>query len=221
MMTRTWSWTWKVMLLVLFAFVLLSGMMMSLPTAVAQEIRPTPTCDPSVFCPTAVPVPSTPTPVPNTSNNNNDNNNGSIRGTLTEDRNRNGTCEAGEPPVPNVPIQFVSNDGRTTLYLQSGADGTYGLVAVGYGTWRVRAEPPAPWVVLSTNPQNVFVGSTNPVVTGINFCLSPTAPGNRPGDVVLLPTAGAAANNLPFIITFLTGFLFLLIGSFVQVQRKK
>ncbi|MCA9979933.1 MAG: hypothetical protein KDD89_03855, partial [Anaerolineales bacterium] len=78
---------------------------------------------------------------------------GSIRGTVYLDRNADGVCGAdqGDPIQAGVPIEFVSNDGGFTTYLQSGDNGTYGLVAAGLGTWQVSARPNAnDFIVTST-----------------------------------------------------------------------
>lgn len=170
--------------------------------ALAQ--RPTPTTiptEPTVSAtpaPTAVPASDTPA-------------NGSIRGTVYQDTNQNGQCGSGDPVVADIPIQFVSNDGETVLFLQSGSDGTFGLVAAGYGTWQVSAQPPAPWRVTSTTPQPAFLDNDNRVVQGVDFCVTNTAV-TATSSLVLLPTAGAQANNAIFIWATLTGALLILAG---------
>ena len=66
---------------------------------------------------------------------------GSIRGTVYHDQNADGACVGtGEPGLAGVPLSFVSDDGGTVSLL-SGTDGSYGLVAVGFGRWRVSAMP--------------------------------------------------------------------------------
>ena len=176
-------------------------------TAVGQEIRPTPTCSPE-GCPTPGPV-NTPAPPQAAAS---DEANGSIRGMVYEDKNRDGRCDSGEPTLAGIPLQFVSNDGGTTLFLQSGENGTYGLVAAGYGTWQVSANPPAPWLVRAPNPRAVFLGSEEPVATGINFCLTTNTAVSNPSNIILLPTAGASASNTLFLAALLLGTSFILAG---------
>jgi hypothetical protein len=99
---------------------------------------------------------------------------GSIRGTVYEDLNADGRCVGtGEPALAGVTIQFVSNDGNATVYLYSGDNGTYGLVAAGLGTWTVTAQPPAGHVVTSKNPLQVFLGpeEDQQLVLGVDFCV--------------------------------------------------
>lgn len=99
---------------------------------------------------------------------------GSIRGTVYEDLNADGRCVGtGEPALAGVTIQFVSNDGNATVYLYSGNNGTYGLVAAGLGTWTVTAQPPAGHVVTSKNPLQVFLGveEDKQLVLGADFCI--------------------------------------------------
>lgn len=116
--------------------------------------------------------------------------NGSIRGTVYEDLNGDGLCvDKGEPVLVGVPIKFVANDGKTTLHLQSGENGTYGLVAAGFGTWTVTAEPNNEWVVTSDNPLEVFLGSEQSLVLGVDFCVAKV--GTVPPQTVL-PESGAA-----------------------------
>ena len=185
----------------------------------AQEIRPTPTNEGGEATPppgaTATPIPPTAVPPtatpatgtsPTTAGPQND---GSIRGTLYEDANGDGKCGSGDPILTGIPIQFVSNDGQTTVYLQSGADGTYGLVGAGYGTWQVSADPPAPWVVTSAKTVQAFVGSEQKVALNINFCLANIENIRRS---VVLPVSGTAASNAPFFIAAVVGLGLLFVG---------
>jgi hypothetical protein len=67
---------------------------------------------------------------------------GAIRGTVYSDTNSDGVCVGtGEPVLAGVPIQLVTADGQTVVNLESGSDGTYGMVAAGFGTWNVTALP--------------------------------------------------------------------------------
>lgn len=177
----------------------------------AQEIRPTPTNEGGGAATpppgeTVTPIPPTATPVPSTGASPAD---GSIRGTLYEDKNGDGQCGASDPILAGIPIQFVSNDGQTTVYLQSGDNGTYGLVGAGYGTWQVSADPPAPWVVTSAKTVQAFIGSEQKVALNINFCLANIE--NIRSNVVL-PVSGTAASNAPFFIAAVVGLGLLFVG---------
>ncbi len=185
--------------LVLFALLLTTHP--AVPVA-AQEVRPTPTNVPTATGPT---TPGTTTAA-----------DGSIRGTLYEDTNADGKCGAGDPLLTGIPIQFVSNDGQTTLYLQSGADGTYGLVAAGYGTWQVTADPPAPWVVTSEKTIRAFVGSEQRVALNVNFCLSTI---EKVQTNVVLPRAGSADNPVWFVLAAVAGLALLGAGSAVRREQ--
>lgn len=182
-------------------FVLLLTTHQAVPVA-AQEIRPTPT---------NVPAPAGPSTPSTTAAD------GSIRGTLYEDTNADGKCGAGDPILAGIPIQFVSDDARTTLYLQSGENGTYGLVAAGYGTWQVTADPPAPWVVTSDKTIRTFIGSEQKLALNINFCLSTI---QKVQTNVVLPRAGAADSPVWFVLAAVLGFALFLAGSAVRGYQK-
>lgn len=157
--------------------------------------------------------------------------NGSIRGTVYLDQNGDGVCVGtGEPTHPGVPIEFVSNDGNWTTYLQTGDDGTYGLVAAAYGTWQVSARPNAnDFAVTSTPTLSVFISESEPTSLGNDFCILPldgsatggtgtgggiasftpntsTAPANT-----LLPESGASADMT--LLSVILGFGMLLVAS--------
>lgn len=144
--------------------------------------------------------------------------NGSIRGTVYQDLNGDGLCvDTGEPTLAGTPIKFVSNDGKTTLYLQSGENGTYGLVAAGYGTWTVAAEPNNEWVVTSLNPIQVFLGSEQLLVLGVDFCLAKV--GTVPPQVVL-PESGAAI--APVLLAAMTAGAGLAVtGIGLEIRRRR
>jgi hypothetical protein len=144
--------------------------------------------------------------------------NGSIRGTVYEDLNADGKCvDTGEPVLVGTPIKFVSNDGKTTLYLQSGDNGTYGLVAAGYGTWTVGADPNNEWVVTSPNPVEVFLGSEQLLVLGVDFCVAKV--GTVPPQTVL-PESGAAI--APILLAAITvGGGMIVTGIGLEVRRRR
>jgi len=73
--------------------------------------------------------------------------------------------------VPGITIRFTAGD--TQLTLQSGANGTYGLIPVTADDWQVQVQPdPVQWLVTSTNPLDVKVTTgTGATQTGVDFCL--------------------------------------------------
>ncbi|HSH05828.1 MAG TPA: hypothetical protein VLL52_25145 [Anaerolineae bacterium] len=180
----------------LVAFIFLFALLFaSVHTSYAQTPRPTPTN------------------VSNQATQEEDTNNGSIRGTVYWDQNNNGICQGtGEPVLAGIPIEFVSDDGKTTLYLQSGENGTYGLVAAGYGTWKVSARPDSNYVVTSEPTLEAFVGSNQLLVLNIDFCLRKV--GGSGGAPVLLPVSGASSAGLTLFVTllFFAGFALLSFG---------
>ena len=135
----------------------------------------------------------TPTNMPTTGSENSYNG-GSIRGTIYNDTNGDGKCsDTGEPVLVGVPIEFISNDGQTILYLQSGSDGTYGLVAAGFGTWQVSAKPPANYAVTSAKTLSVFISEEQQLSLGNNFCLRQASGSTIIPVPVVLPQSGAPA----------------------------
>jgi hypothetical protein len=140
---------------------------------------------------------------------------GSIRGTIYEDKNGDGKCvNTGDPILAGIPINFVSDDGQTTVRLYSGDNGTYGLVAAGLGTWDVTADPPAPWVVTSRKTMQAFLGENQRLVLGVDFCLSKV--GTRPP---ALPAAGAAISPL-FAAATLVGLGLMGLGAGIEIRRR-
>lgn len=158
----------------------------------AQEPRPTPTNEPP--------------PVEEGS----EDVRGSIRGNVRLDANGDGVC-IGEAAQPGIPIEFVSNDGETSVFLQSGADGSYGLVAAGLGTWQVTARPGAEFVVTSQNPRSAFIGEDQRLALGIDFCV---AKAGTVAPVTVLPAAGASPGaGLLVLALVLAGTLLLAAGA--------
>lgn len=187
-------------------------MMLSLMAGVvrAQEGNPRPT-------PTNIPPESNDTPSVETEADD-DVTRGSIRGTVYDDKNADGSC-ANDPILAGVPIKFVSNDQQWTGYLQSGENGTYGLVAAGLGTWTVTAEPGAGMIVTSKNPLQVFIGEANRLALGVDFCVAKGTKTTGTGTVIL-PTAGAAVAP-SFIISGLSGLGLIVLGFGMEVRRRR
>ena len=162
---------------------------------------------------------------------------GSIRGTVYNDLNGDGSC-ATEPALGGVPIKFVSDRGDTTVFLQSGENGTYGLVAAGLGTWTVTAEPGAGWIVTSKNPVQAFIGEESNLVLGVNFCVAEGSTTDNTGSdndgsgnsgsgqprpnprSVIMPTAGASVAPA-LVTTGATGIALFLAGAGIEFNRRR
>ncbi|MCL4869393.1 MAG: hypothetical protein KJ063_10510 [Anaerolineae bacterium] len=185
------------------------------PTSEGSE---TPTHTPTVAPATNTPPPpSPPTGEPPPSSGGGGQNIGSIRGTIYEDKNNDGRCVGqNEPPLSGIVIRFISNDGQTTVFLESGGDGSYGLVAAGLGTWQVSAIPPAGYSVSSAAVHSVFLDQTQPVAVGVDFCIRRGAIA-APGPAVL-PASGAVVAPAILFLTF-TGLVFILVGVVMQRPR--
>ncbi|MDA0244360.1 MAG: hypothetical protein OT477_13160 [Chloroflexi bacterium] len=147
---------------------------------------------------------------------------GSIRGTVYLDANGDGQCVGtGEATHPGVPIEFVSDDGKWSTYLQTGDNGTYGLVAAAYGTWTVSARPnPNDFVVTSKPTLSVFIGSEQPLALNVNFCIQTKGgPIQNQPTTTYLPTSGVAAQHGGLVVAGLLGLL--LIGGGTAVAKRR
>lgn len=161
---------------------------------------------------------------------------GSIRGTVYEDTNADGMCVGtGEPTVQGVPIDILSPGGQNDLVLESGEDGTYGMVAAGLGTWTVGIDQASGWVVTSNNYIEIFLNEEQPGVEGVDFCVvrpgtatpqantpTPTStplPGTTPPAVVL-PETGAPAAPL-LLAALAVGAGFILAGLGFEWHRRR
>lgn len=139
---------------------------------------------------------------------------GSIRGTVYRDSNNDGLCVGtGETGLAGVPIRF--SNGATQLYLQSGGDGTFGLVASGLGAWTVAAEPSADQgVVTSAQSRSVTLTEENATATGVDFCV-----GTARSSSVVLPQSGAPA--MPGLwIAAIAGVLFVGAGLVLALRQR-
>ena len=150
-------------------------------------------------------------------------NRGSIRGTVYEDRNADGKCVGtGEPGLPGVTIEFVSTDGEAVVYLGSGDDGTYGLVAAGLGTWTVTAKAPEGWTVTSQNPIEAFLDTDRNLLLGVDFCVVRVTAiaGDGVTGVVVLPESGAAASPA-LIAALISGSSLMVAGAGLEWRRRR
>ena len=137
---------------------------------------------------------------------------GSIRGTVYRDSNNDGNCGGtGEPALAGIPIRFQSGD--TVVYLQSGANGTYGLVAAGLGTWNVTAEPSASQgVVTSAKTVQAVLTEEQQLVLGVDFCI-----GTADAGPAVLPVSGAPARP-GLWLDALAGLAFVAAGAALHVR---
>jgi hypothetical protein len=157
----------------------------------------------------------TPTDVALTTEQQEDGASGSIRGTVYRDANNDGLCVGtGESGLGGVPIRF--SNGSSQLYLQSGVDGTFGLVASGLGTWTVTAEPSADQgVVTSAASRTVELTEDNPLATGVDFCI-----GTARASSVVLPESGAPARPILWI-ALVAGVLLAGAGLFMLMRERR
>ena len=140
--------------------------------------------------------------------------NGSIRGTVYEDLNRDGLCVGtGEPTLAGIPIEFSA--GSQPLFLQSGADGTYGLVAAALTNWTVTAVPPDGYTVTSANPRQVELTASEQLAQGVDFCV---ARGTGTSGTTLPQSGGPVAPLVGFIAA--AGIGLALLGAGLQRRRR-
>ena len=144
---------------------------------------------------------------------------GSIRGTVYEDRNADGVCVGtGEPTLAGINVQFESDVAGSTVHLQSGPDGSYGLVAVGVGTWTVTAVPLTGFSVSSTNPLVAHLSAEQPESTGLDFCIIKGS-GTGAGSVVL-PESGASIAP-PLVAAAVAGISLVAAGAAIEIRRRR
>jgi len=162
--------------------------------------------------------------------------NGSIRGAVYQDVNGDGKCVntgvPGEGPVKDVNLEFMNTGGDWKVNLYSGENGTFGLVAAGFGYWRVTAQPNSDWFVTSQNPVYVAIDQDKTVALDVNFCVSrglyypivpiyPIYPVQPPA---VLPESGAAASaagGWGTAVFALAGLSFIGIGLGLEWQRRR
>ena len=142
---------------------------------------------------------------------------GSIRGTVYEDVNGDGRCGPGDPILAWVPLKFTTNHSPIPIYLQSGDNGTYGLVAIGDSTWFVTAEPPAPWVVTSAKTREALIDPNNQLALNVDFCIADSGkiPARR-----TLPVSGAPI-SAPLAGIILLGFSLMASGLGLEWRRRR
>ena len=145
---------------------------------------------------------------------------GTIRGTVYQDLNANGSCATdNEPVLAGVSIEFVSDRGETAL-LASGTDGRYELVTVASGTWTVTAKPGQGWSVTSTNPHVVAITLDQPVTSGADFCVADVNGTSGSAAAVVLPESGSPVSPV-LLAAVAAGSLLVLAGLALEVQRRR
>lgn len=144
---------------------------------------------------------------------------GAIQGVVYEDVNGDGKCVdtgvAGEVPVANVNVEFVSSDEQTVLTMYSSPDGAFGLYAAGFSYWKLTARPGSEWVVTSPNPIYAPIDAANPAIAGLFFCVK-----KAKTTTVLLPRSGDVVGAGWLGGTAVTGII-LLIAGFVLEKRRR
>ena len=146
--------------------------------------------------------------------------NGAIRGTVYNDLDANGVCVGtGEPVQSGIPVEFVSADG-STLVLNSGDDGTYGLVAVGLGTWQVTVKPGTGWIVTSEQTRQVTISTNNPEANNADFCVAQVTASTESTGAVVLPASGSIISPSLLIIG-VTGLVFLAVGAVLLLKGRR
>jgi hypothetical protein len=145
---------------------------------------------------------------------------GTIRGTVYQDLNANGSCATdNEPVLAGVTIEFASDRGETVA-LASGTDGKYELVTVASGTWNVTAKPGQGRSVTSTNPHVVVITLDQPVTEGADFCVTAVGTTSGGAAAVVLPESGSPVSPL-LLAAIVAGGLLVLAGLGLEVQRRR
>ncbi len=145
---------------------------------------------------------------------------GAIRGTVYKDLDADGVCVGtGERVQSGIPVEFVSADG-STLVLNSGDDGTYGLVAAGLGTWQVTVKPGTGWMVTSEQIRQVTISTTNPEANNVDFCVAQVTASTETTGAVVLPASGAFVSPF-FLIVGVTGLVFLAAGAVLLLKSRR
>ncbi len=145
---------------------------------------------------------------------------GTIMGVVYEDVNGDGKCVstgvAGEVPVADVDVEFVSSDEKTVLTMYSSPDGAFGLYAAGFSYWRLTAKPTADWVVTSKNPIYAPIDAQNTAASGLFFCVQKAAKAR-----VVLPASGAPIGAGHLVATAVTGLSLIITGAVLEIRRRR
>ena len=146
--------------------------------------------------------------------------NPTIRGTVRLDTNSDGKCADGAP-VEGITINFKNEPRTQDLYLQSGKDGTYGLVAVGYSNWTVTIQPNADWVVTSAKSAVANVWPETMAVTGVDFCVVKTVDYKKNASTVLPQSGAPLGAAVPFWVAMVFGTGLIVTGTGIELRRRR
>ena len=129
---------------------------------------------------------------------------GAILGTVYNDIDANGVCVGtGEPGLTGMVVEFVNVEAAIQTALQTNENGSYGYTSAGFGTWNVTVKPPEGWRSTAQPTRQVILTSTQPVASGVDFCITQDASTSTPatppatavpggsGGAVTLPESGA------------------------------
>jgi hypothetical protein len=145
---------------------------------------------------------------------------GTIRGTVYQDLNANGSCATdNEPVLAGVTIEFSSDIGETAV-LASGSDGRYELVTVAAGTWTVTAKPGQGQSVTSTNPHVIVITLDQPVTSGADFCVATVSSSTGSTAAVVLPESGSPISPL-LLAAIVAGSLLVFAGLALEIRRRQ
>lgn len=148
---------------------------------------------------------------------------GSIRGNVREDTNGDGKCTDGAAIV-GMTIEFKSSHAEmVTVYLQSGDDGSYGLVAAGLGSWEVTAKPNSDYRITSAKTVPVFIDENQSLALGIDFCAQKTSGTTTTGTTVLPQSGGVVPTQSPaqaLTLAALLGGMLFVTGAGLEYRRR-
>jgi hypothetical protein len=147
---------------------------------------------------------------------------GAILGTVYNDLNGDGVCVGtSEPGLPNMVVEFVNTEAAIQTALQTNENGSYGYTSAGLGTWNVTVKPPQGWQSTAQSTRQVTLTSTQPVASGIDFCITQSTttpvPTSTPqsggsGGAVTLPESGATIAPA-LLVTLVIGLGLLALGA--------
>jgi hypothetical protein len=145
---------------------------------------------------------------------------GSIRGTVYGDSNLDGTCTQDEARLVGIPVRFETG-GTEAVRLQTGDDGSYGLVAAPFGEWTVVVEPPTGWAAVGNSSRQVTTAINSAetrTALGVDFCLTTAS---TSGGSTLLPAAGSPIASQYLFGILAAGLLLFVAGAGLEVRRRR
>lgn len=152
--------------------------------------------------------------------------NGTIRGAVFSDANGDGICVntgvEGEAGLADISLTFVNSDGEITMNHATGADGTFGLVAVGQSHWQVTVQAPEGWEVSGAETLFALIDDNNTLAENINFCLQNTgASSTQASGGTLLPEAGGSSSAGLTAVFAAAGLLLIVVGLVLEGRRRR